>query len=68
MCCNDDLLKNLTEEQKEKLLSAKSPEELKELIVQNDLEINDEELDKVSGGCFRPSANLGKPHNNTRKE
>ena len=53
---SDDYLKNLTEEQKKALFEAKTPEDLKGMVDGDDKALSDVELDKVAGGCFRPTA------------
>ncbi len=42
--------KNLTDEQKEKVRAAKSPEELFALAKEEGMDLTDEELEAISGG------------------
>lgn len=46
-----DLLKGLTEEQIKKVEDCKSPEEILALAKAEGYELNDEQLEAVSGGC-----------------
>jgi len=46
-----ELLKGLTPEQIEKVQACKSQEELLQLARQEGIELNDEQLEAVSGGC-----------------
>ena len=41
---------DLTEEQKAKARACKNPEELLQLAMEEDLDLTDEQLEKVSGG------------------
>ena len=49
-----EYIKDLTPEQKEKALKCKTKEELNEFIANNDLELPEEALELVSGGCGTP--------------
>ena len=48
---NDDLFKGLTEEQIAKAKACKNSEEILELAKNEGIELNDEQLAAVSGGC-----------------
>ena len=48
---NDDLFKGLTEEQIAKAKACKNSEEMLELAKNEGIELNDEQLAAVSGGC-----------------
>ena len=52
----DELLKGLTAEQIEKARTCKNAEELLELAKKEGIELNDEQLEAVSGGCGTSSA------------
>lgn len=47
----DELLKGLSEEQIEKAKSCKSSEELLKLAEKEDVQLSEEQLDAVNGGC-----------------
>ena len=47
----EELLKGLSEEQKKKLADCKSAEEVLALAKAEGVELNDEQLEAVSGGC-----------------
>ena len=47
----EELLKGLTQEQIEKVNACNSQEELLKLAKDEDIELTDEQLDAVSGGC-----------------
>ncbi len=47
----DELLKGLSEEQKKKVADCKSAEEVLALAKAEGVELNDEQLEAVSGGC-----------------
>ena len=47
----EELLKGLTEEQIAKLKGCKSQEEILAMAKQDGLELNDEQLEAISGGC-----------------
>ena len=48
---NDDLFKGLTEEQIAKAKACKNSEEILELAKNEGIELTDEQLEAVSGGC-----------------
>ena len=52
--CNESLLKSLTEEQIAKVRACKTQEELLALAKQEDIELTEEQLEAVSGGCTTP--------------
>ena len=52
----DELLKGLTAEQIEKARACKNAEELLELAKKEGIELTDEQLEAVSGGCGTSSA------------
>ncbi len=52
----DELFAGLTEEQKEKLKNVKTKEELMELIDEEGIELSEDTINDIAGGCFRPSA------------
>ena len=47
----EELLKGLTKEQREKVEKCKTTEEVLELAKEEGLELTDEQLEAVSGGC-----------------
>ncbi len=47
----DELLKGLSEEQKKKVAECKSAEEVLALAKAEGVELNDEQLEAISGGC-----------------
>ena len=47
----DELLKGLSEEQKKKVAECKSAEDVLALARAENMELNDEQLEAVSGGC-----------------
>ena len=47
----EELLKNLTEEQISKAKACKNTEEILKLAKEESIELNDEQLEAVSGGC-----------------
>ena len=51
-----ELLKGLTEEQIAKVRACKSHEELLKLVKEEDVELNEEQLDAVSGGSCTGSS------------
>ena len=59
----EELLKGLSEEQIAKIKACKSQEEMLELAKQEGLELTDEQLEAVSGGCatgnYPPCPNCG---------
>ncbi len=50
----DELLKGLTDEQKAKVVACKSVEEILALAKADGVELNDEQLSAVAGGCMEP--------------
>ena len=52
--CKESLLKSLTEEQIAKVRACKTQEELLALAKQEDIELTEEQLEAVSGGCTTP--------------
>lgn len=48
----EDLLKGLSEEQIAKVKACKSTKEVLELAKKEDIELTDEQLEAVSGGCL----------------
>ena len=48
---NKDLLKGLTEDQIKKVKACKNPEEILALAKAEGIELNEEQLEAVSGGC-----------------
>lgn len=53
---NKELLKGLTEEQLNKMKACKTKEELLSLAKEEDIELTDEQMEAVSGGCGTPTA------------
>jgi transposase-like protein len=51
---NDDLFKGLTDEQIAKAKACKNSDELLQLAKAECVELNEEQLAAVSGGCFSP--------------
>ena len=54
-----ELFEGVSEELKAKIAKCKSKKELEELIKAENVTLNDEQLDAVSGGCGRSSAHWG---------
>ena len=52
---NKELLKGLSEEQLKKVNGCKNGEELLKLAKEEGVELNDEQLQAVAGGCSTPS-------------
>ena len=52
---NDDLFKGLTDEQIAKAKACKNSDEILELAKNEGIELNDEQLEAVSGGCGTPT-------------
>ena len=52
---NDDLFKGLTEEQIARAKACKNSEEILELAKNEGIELTDEQLEAVSGGCGTPT-------------
>ena len=48
----EDLLKNLTDDQRERVKDIKSPDELFEFAKNEGLEISDEQLEGIAGGNY----------------
>ena len=55
-----DLLKGLTEEQIAKVKACKNQEEIMALAEQEDINLTEEQLDAINGGCFSSSGKCGK--------
>lgn len=55
----DDFIKDISPELQEKARACKSREEVLELAAEEDIELSDEALEAVSGGCNTPK---GKPY------
>ena len=51
----EELLKGLTEEQIAKIKACKNQEEVLKLAKEEGIELTDEQLEAVSGGCFTDS-------------
>ena len=47
----DEIMQGLTEEQKKEAMNLKPPEEAKEFLKRNKIELSDEQLKAVSGGA-----------------
>ena len=56
----EELLKGLTEEQIAKVKACKNQEQLFVLAKQEGIELSDEQLAAVNGGCFSSSGKCGK--------
>ena len=50
----DKILSGLSDEVKEKLKNVKSMEELQSLIDSEGIELSEDAISAVAGGCFRP--------------
>ena len=50
------IIDGLSDELKEKLKNVKSAEELQDLIDNEGLELSEDAISAIAGGCFRPSA------------
>ena len=53
---SSDVTNRLSEKQKQRLVEAKNQEDLDQLFTPDDVSLSDDQLEDVSGGCFRPKA------------
>ena len=58
----DNLLKGLTEEQVAKIKACKSQEEVLKLAKEEGIELNDEQLEAINGGCGLSTGYWGCPY------